>query len=119
MGAEAFGARERIRRQSDFQAARREGRRVEGRHFLLHVRPTGGGRRLGITVSRAVGIATVRNRVKRIVREVYRRERGALPDGIDVVVIARRPAAAIAYAAARDELCALFRRAHPGRGTPR
>lgn len=51
------------------------------------------GRRLGISASRRVGNAVVRNRVKRGVREWFRRQRETLPEGVDVVVIARRPAA--------------------------
>lgn len=46
-------------------------------------------RRIGITASRKVGGAVVRNRVKRGVREWFRRSRGELPPDVDVVVIAR------------------------------
>lgn len=47
-------------------------------------------RRLGITVSRKVGNAVVRNRVKRVVRAWFGRERENLPKNVDIVVIARR-----------------------------
>ncbi len=50
-------------------------------------------RRIGITASRKVGGAVVRNRIKRGVRDWFRRSRDELPGGVDVVVIARRPAA--------------------------
>lgn len=46
-------------------------------------------RRIGITASRKVGGAVVRNRVKRGVREWFRRSRDELPLDVDVVVIAR------------------------------
>ena len=49
-------------------------------------------RRLGVTVSRRVGGAVVRNRLKRRIREWFRRNRTNLVPGTDVVVIARRPA---------------------------
>lgn len=45
--------------------------------------------RLGLTVSRKVGGSVVRNRVKRRLREAFRRNKAALPLGFDVVVIAR------------------------------
>ena len=45
--------------------------------------------RLGITVSRQVGKAVRRNRLKRLVREVFRQHRELLPPGSDLVVIAR------------------------------
>ncbi len=53
--------------------------------------PDAPGARLGITVSRSVGNAVVRNRLKRAVREWYRQASG-IPQGIDLLVIAR-PAA--------------------------
>ncbi len=62
---------------------------------------------LGITASRRVGNAVTRNRIKRAVREWYRRSRGMVPPGLDLVVIARRPAAALRgpeVAAALDAL---------------
>lgn len=62
------------------------------------------GRRLGITVSRKVGGAVVRNAVKRRVREWFRTGRGALPAGSDWVVIARRGAAGAGGAEIRREL---------------
>jgi ribonuclease P protein component len=48
---------------------------------------------LGVTVSRRVGNAVVRNQVKRGIREWFRRNRGHLSSVVDVVVIARREAA--------------------------
>jgi ribonuclease P protein component len=49
--------------------------------------------RLGITVSRRVGNAVVRNRIKRRVREWFRREKDQFQTGVDLVVIARAGAA--------------------------
>ena len=64
--------------------------------------------RLGITVSRRVGNAVVRNRLKRRVREWYRRERSALASGLDLVVIARPAAAKLDSAATSAQLTALL-----------
>ena len=61
--------------------------------------------RLGVTVSRRIGNPVLRNRVKRRVREIFRREiRGELPAGTSIVVIARGGAGALAAAAIGDEL---------------
>jgi ribonuclease P protein component len=66
--------------------------------------------RLGITVSRRVGGAVVRNRVKRLVREAFRRHKPLFPAAVELVVIARAEAAHLAYAQVERELCEISRR---------
>lgn len=51
--------------------------------------------RLGITASRKIGNAVVRNRAKRLVREAFRATRASFPDDIDVVVIVKRELAGL------------------------
>jgi ribonuclease P protein component len=65
---------------------------------------TGERTRLGLAVSRRVGGAVVRNRVKRRVREWFRRSTAVLPEGFDVVVIARAKAATYSTERVREEL---------------
>jgi ribonuclease P protein component len=60
--------------------------------------------RLGITVSKKVGTAVVRNRVKRWVRESFRRMALVAPKGTDFVVIAKPSAAQSSYIATLEEL---------------
>ena len=92
-----FGRSDRLLRSQDFRRIQRGAQRVASRGFviLLVKNPVVPGRRLGITASRKVGNAVVRNRVKRRVREWFRRVRGSWPDGLDLVVIARKEAAAL------------------------
>jgi len=103
---------DRILESRDFRRISREGRRTAAHDFVLILsasREDDGRRRLGVSVSRRVGNAVVRNYVKRCVREWFRRERERLPRSSDVVVIARRPAADLdsrQIAQALDELVA-------------
>ena len=93
-----FQRADRILRSRDFQRVGRVGKRFASRNFVLfiaqpEVLESGKRRRLGVTVSRRVGNAITRNRVKRGIREWFRRWRSQFEQEADVVVIARRPAA--------------------------
>jgi ribonuclease P protein component len=63
---------------------------------------------LGVTVSRKVGTAVERNRVKRRIREWFRHNRAVLPGSAVLVVIARRGAAQIGAAETERELGSLL-----------
>lgn len=80
-----------LRRRTEFQTVYRQGVKVAGRFVVVFALARGGsGCRLGITATRKLGGAVVRNRARRRIRELYRRhgERFA-GRGIDVVVNAR------------------------------
>lgn len=105
----------------------RGGRKVHTRFFLVFVAPTprgvieegiGDGNpglpgpRLGVTVTRKVGKAVKRNRIKRLVREAYRRERGSLPTGLDMVWVAKREAVETTLTAVLLDMRTLAERLH-------
>ena len=109
---ERFPASHRLRRRAEFLRVQREGRRVHTRHFVLVVLPgpdRRGLRRLGITVTKKVAGAVGRNRVKRVVREVFRRNRHLFPAGCDVVVIAKSGAPLLGYDDVKAEIAQVQR----------
>ena len=96
----------RLRVRREFLAAQASGMRVHTPHFLLVVAPgpqPDAAARLGITVTRKVGDAVHRNRVKRVVREVFRLDPALLPRGIDLLVIAKNGAPTLGLAEVRAE----------------
>ncbi|MBA3403154.1 MAG: ribonuclease P protein component [Gemmatimonadaceae bacterium] len=85
----------RLRQRVDYVAVQNSGTKLHGRHVLAMARrrdqPDLAGR-LGLTVTKKVGNAVVRNRIKRLVRE-WLRLHGWVPTGWDMVVVAKDTAA--------------------------
>ncbi len=89
------GRRGRITRSADFDRVYRSGRSHASRVFVLHAFPRGDTEpaRLGLSVSRKVGGAVDRNKVKRLVKESFSALVGQITPGTDIVVVARSDAA--------------------------
>ncbi len=86
--------RGRLSRSAEFERVYRQGRSVGNRFLVLYTFPRTGeaaaeGPRLGLSVSRKVGGAVDRNKVKRLLREAFAGEAGRVPTDHDVVVVAR------------------------------
>ena len=108
-----------LSRRADFLAANR-GLRIARPGFVLLARPNGGeSMRFGITVTKKIGNAVVRNRMKRRFRELLR---AALPGeglpGHDHVLIGREGGVERDFALLRTELSAALARAAQGKGDP-
>lgn len=85
-----------------------------GRHFLAVFAPGESSRsRLGITVTRKVGTAVQRNRIKRLVREYFRQQRMSLSAAWDINIIARYGAARESNSVLKCSLAELFARINP------
>ena len=103
-------ARERLRRRADYLRCYRTGRRRHGALAILYFVPNELGHpRIGITASRKVGPAVVRHRIRRRIKEVYRRwkDRGMLP-ALDLVVHLKPEARQSDFRTLRAELLRLF-----------
>ena len=86
------GSRGRISRSRDFDAVYRRGRSAANRHMVMYAFPRDDAEpaRLGLSVSKKVGGAVDRNRVKRVLRERFAALGERVPQGHDVVIIARK-----------------------------
>ena len=86
---ERLSRKERVRTRPEFEQAYEHGLRLSGRFMTLFVASNGGkGSRLGIAATRKLGSAVVRNRAKRLARELFRKQKP--PAGLDVVLVPRR-----------------------------
>jgi ribonuclease P protein component len=95
---------ERLRHRQDFLRAQAQGKRLHTPHFGLVLAPLATDRpRLGLVVSRRLGKAAQRNRVKRWLREFFRRHKSGLP-AVDLVIMAKKGAAALGYHQVEEEL---------------
>lgn len=102
----------RLRSNRDFQRVYRIGRSWAHPLAALHLAASPSGRRFGISVSKKVGNAVRRNRVRRRLREVIRAAFPELRTGYDAVIVARAAAAEADFEALTQAIAELFRRAH-------
>ena len=85
---------ERLRKREQFLACYRRGARYTSPNFIYYARPRaqdGTGVRLGTTVTKKVGKAVLRTRLKRLIKEVFRLNKDHLQqDDVDIVVVAKK-----------------------------
>ncbi|WP_233840269.1 ribonuclease P protein component [Dyella sp. 2HG41-7] len=114
MGTAGLPREARIRRAGDFAVLRQDSGRLGSRCFSVRYRQNDlGHARLGLAISKRVSkLAVDRNRIKRLVRESFRRARHRLPP-VDLMILAREQACNIAGPALLAELDALWRKLPP------
>lgn len=99
---------DRIRKRREYLAIQRQGQKIHLQDIVVLCCRREHGRRLGVTVSKRVGKAVQRNHVKRLIREVWRRNR--MGEGFDIVVVARQRAVRTTYGRLTRQLLELARR---------
>ena len=89
-----FSKAERLRKRKEFLGVYERGDKIQSTYFVLYMLENGRPHhRLGITASRKIGRAVVRNRIKRRLREIFRTNKQAVFPHCDLVVNAKRSAA--------------------------
>lgn len=109
--SELFPHEVRIVKSADYRMLYETGRKVPSQRFVLFGRENQTGHhRLGITVSRKVGCAVVRNRIKRLFREIFRKSSSEIPNHFDIVVNVRSGCVGAGYLELRAEFLASARK---------
>jgi ribonuclease P protein component len=110
-GGKKFPKKLRLVLNSDFQNLVKRGRRIKGdRLYLIVGKTRGDERKLAVSVSKKIGGAVVRNRLKRRIREIFRQNMEMFPRGASVLVGFREGAAGLDYGRLKEEVVRLLRR---------
>ena len=104
-------AEERLRKDRDFRRVYAAKRAIVHPLMVLYTRPSRVGRRIGFSVSKKLGGAVQRNRIKRRLREAYRAHIPVLKNGFDAIIVVRSKASSATYIEIAKTVIDLFRRA--------
>ena len=103
-GTARFTKAARLRHRQEFLRAQAQGKRFHTRHFGVTLAPMAESHpRLGLVATRRMGKAVQRNRVKRLLREFFRRHQTGLP-AFDLVIMAKKGASTLEYHQVEEEL---------------
>jgi len=102
--AESLSPRERIRKKKDFLVLYKKGYRYKSKCFnLIGLSNALTYSRAGVVASRKVGNAVARNRAKRLMRELFRRNKGLLESPVDLLLVASAAIREAAWAELEEE----------------
>jgi ribonuclease P protein component len=103
----------RLRRREDFNVVYRYGRSFANSQFVVYWRRRSqkGSFRMGVSASSKLGGAVVRNRLRRMVKEIVRLNAGKLLDDMDLILIVRKPALSLPYKEMESSILHVLRKA--------
>lgn len=104
-GSFRFTRKERITDPQDFKRVMKTGRKVASKNFILFIKENEKElHRLGVVVSKEVGSAAYRNRIKRVCREFFRLHKHRIKGAFDIVIMAKKGCCLRKYTNAKEEL---------------
>ena len=107
---ETFRPLERLRKKRDFESLYSTGNRYHGRYIILIFNPNNLNlSRLGVVVSKKHGGAVRRNRIKRWIRTLFRRNKDLLKTPLDLLIIPKKPILEIPWARLEEDYRAAIR----------
>ena len=110
--SQKFPKTDRILKRGIFRRVYEEGRKIQARHFTAFVLSNSGGQpRIGITATRKMGNSVERNRARRLVREVFRKNKWLVPQGVDIVINVKRSLAEASYGDLEGDFITFLERA--------
>lgn len=103
----------RLKNRKDFNYVYRRGKSLANRQFVVYMLPNSSidRFRLGVSVSKKLGNAVVRNRIRRMMKEIVRHQQERVTPQIDLILIARMPVAALSYAEMEQSILHLLKKA--------
>ncbi|MGE6523706.1 ribonuclease P protein component [Bacillus safensis] len=104
--------RNRLKKNEEFQKVFKKGQSMANRQFVIYQldQPNQDELRLGLSVSKKIGNAVIRNRIKRLIRQVFLEEGHKLKQEKDYIVIARKSASELTFEETKKSLQHLFRK---------
>lgn len=109
--SEQFPKSNRILKRDVFVRTYEKGRKLQARYFTAFVLPNLEGKsRIGITTTRKLGNSVERNRARRLVREVFRKNKWLVPSGVDIVINPKKPLSKLNYPDLESDFLAFLER---------
>lgn len=104
---ETFSLPERIRKKKEFNHLYKKGKRYRGKYFnLIYLSSASSFSRMAVVVSKKVGSAVKRNKIKRWIRTLFRRNKHLFKNPFDIIIIVKKEILEASWLKLQDDYCA-------------